>query len=193
MRFLLQENESDFKKAWGLQTARKLGRNLPKTCLDPRVLFYSEVASFGAQVGRLFKLAGRDQTLVIVFDDFADDTLGVYRQILKFLDVEYDGQTEFERRFESQMYRYRWLQRLLFVPATSEGKFIETLQQRSRKYERDGSRKESLIKRVTKINKVDASPPPLNPQMKEILCEILRPDIMRLSRLLDRDLSHWIS
>jgi hypothetical protein len=91
------------------------------------------------------------------------------------------------------MYRYRWLQRLLFVPATSEGKFIETLQQRSRKYERDGSRKESLIKRVTKINKVDASPPPLNPQMKEILCEILRPDIMRLSRLLDRDLSHWIS
>lgn len=193
MQFLLQEDEKDFSKAWALQAIRKRGKNLPKHCLDPRILLYGEVASFGAQVQRLFELAGRDKTLVIVFDDFTSDTLGVYRRTLEFLGIDYDGQTDFERRFESQMYRYRWLQLMLFVPAKSNGKFVETLQQKARKYNEDGSRKKDFIKRITRFNMVPTSPLPLAPQMKDILCEALRPDIQRLSNLLNRDLSHWIN
>lgn len=191
MQFLLQEDEPDFTAAWGLQQARMKGENIPKRCLDPRLVFYSEVAKFGAQVEKLFTLAGREQTHVIVFDDFASDTAGVYKQTLEFLGVDDDGQTDFERRFESQMYRYRWLQELLFVPATSNGKIVDTLQQRSRKYNPDGTRKMSFIKRITRLNKVPKSPQPLTPQMAEILRETLRPDVQHLSRLLDRDLSHW--
>lgn len=192
MQFLLQEDERDFNVAWALQAARKRGEKLPKRCLDPRVLLYREVASFGAQIHRLFTLAGRDRTHVIVFDDFAGDTLGVYRRTLEFLGIDYDGQTDFERRFESQMYRYRWLQQLLFVPAKSDGKFIETLQQKARKYNQDGSRKNGLVRHITKLNKIPQSPTPLTRQMKDILRESMRPDILRLSSLLDRDLSHWI-
>lgn len=192
MQFLLQEDQADFSKAWGLQNARMRGENLPKRCLDRRLVHYSEVAKFGAQIERLFKLVGREQTHVIVFEDFASDTAGVYKQTLEFLGVDDDGQTEFERRFESQMYRYRWLQDLLFVPATSKGKIVDTLQQRSRKYNPDGTRKMSFIKRLTKLNKVPRSPDPLTPQMAEILRETIRIDVQHLSRLLDRDLSHWI-
>jgi hypothetical protein len=90
------------------------------------------------------------------------------------------------------MYRYRWLQRLLFVPATSSGKTFETLQQRSRKYNPDGSRRPSFIKRVTKLNKIPMSPAPLTTQMAEVVRETLRPDVMHLSQLLDRDLSFWL-
>jgi hypothetical protein len=192
MQFLLQEDEPDFTKAWALEAARMRGENIPKRSLDPRLLYYSVVAKFGAQIERLFDLAEREQTHVIVFEDFASDTLGVYKRLLEFLGVSYDGQTDFERRFESQMYRYRWLQHALFVPATSGGKFVDTLQQRARKYNPDGTKKMSWIKRLTNLNKVPRSPDPLTPQLADTLRETLRPDIQLLSRLLDRDLNHWI-
>ncbi|MDH4018539.1 MAG: sulfotransferase [Xanthomonadales bacterium] len=192
MQFLLQEDKADFAEAWELESARKRGEQLPKRCLEPRVLFYSEVASFGAQIEQLYKIAGREQTHVIVFDDFVSNTLGEYKRILEFLNVDFDGQTEFERRYESQMYRYRWLQQILFVPATSDGKIVDTLQQRARKYNPDGTKKMSFVKRLTRLNKVPKSPTPLTPQMVDIVSETLRPDIRHLSQLLDRDLSHWI-
>jgi len=191
MQFLLQEDQADFATARGLQDERMRGESLPKRCLDPRLLNYAEVAKFGAQIERLIKLAGREQTHVIVFEDFASDTAGVYKKTLEFLDVDDDGKIEFERRFESQMYRYRWLQELLFVPATSNGKITDTLQQRSRKYNPDGTKKMSFIKRLTKLNKVPKSPEPLTPQLADTLRETLRADVQHLSRLLDRDLNHW--
>lgn len=192
MQFLLQEDETDFAAAWGLEAARKRGESIPKRCLDARLLYYSEVASFGAQIERLFNLVGRERSHVIVFDDFANDTLGVYRRCLEFLGVDYDGQTKFERRFESQMYRSRWLQQVLFVPVTRGGKIIGTLQQKARKYNPDGSRKKSFFKRLTNLNKTPMSPETLSSQMIDTLRESLRPDILKLSSLLGRDLSHWI-
>ena len=192
MQFLLQEDETDFGTAWAHEAARKKGENIPRHCLEPRLLYYSEVAKYGAQIEQLFKVAGREQTHVIVFDDFVSDTLGVYRRLLEFLDLDYDGQTGFERRFGSHMYRYRWLQQLLFVPATSDGKIVESLQRRTRKYNKDGSKKQGIMKKIMKLNKITMSPEPMAPHVAGIVGEALRPDIQHLSRLLDRDLGHWI-
>jgi hypothetical protein len=193
MLFLLQENERDFAKAWALQAARARGENVPGTCIDARLLNYAEGARLGAQIERLFDVVGRERAHIIVFDDFAADTLGVYRSLLDFLELDYDGQTEFERRFESQMYRYYWLQRLLFIPATKGGKVMDTLQRRKRKYREDGTKKPSLIKRITKLNKVPMRPAPLSPQMVSTIREELRDDVQLLGRLLQRDLGFWLA
>jgi hypothetical protein len=193
MRFLLQESESDFDKAWELQASRLQGENLPRTCLDARLLMYGEVAKFGVQVERLFSVAGRERSLVIVFDDFRDNPLAVYQRTLEFLGVTYDGQTEFERRYASQMYRFRWLQRLLFVPATSSSKTIDTLQRRSRKYNEDGSKRPGLIKKITHLNKQPTQPAPLTERMVKTVRETLRQDLAHLSDLLNRDLGFWFN
>jgi hypothetical protein len=116
MLYLLQEDEPDFGKAWALEAERARGSRIPKLCLDPRLLMYSEVAKLGAEVQRLYDVAGRDRSHVVVFDDLASDPLGVYRRVLEFLGVDYDGQTHFERKYASRIYRHRWLQRLLYVP-----------------------------------------------------------------------------
>jgi hypothetical protein len=58
MRFLLQEDEPDFARAWALEPARARGENVPRHCLDPRLLLYSKVAQLGAQVQTLFEIAG---------------------------------------------------------------------------------------------------------------------------------------
>jgi hypothetical protein len=193
MRFLLQEDEPDFGRAWALQPARARAENVPPHCLDPRLLMYGEVAKLGAQVERLFDVAGRDRSHVVVFDDLAADPLGVYRRALEFLRVDYDGQTQFERRYESQMYRHRWLQRLFFVPATRGGKMIDTLQRRSRKYNPDGSKRKGLVKRLTGWNTIPSPSTPLTPQMAGVLREFLRPDVRHLSRLIGRDLDFWLA
>ena len=192
MRFLLQEDEPDFARAWKLEAEREKGRHVPRRCLDARLLFYSQAAKFGVQVERLFDVAGRDRAHVIVFDDLKEDAMGVYRRAIEFLNVDYDGQTEFEPRYESQMYRYRWLQSLLYVPATSGGKTVETLQRRARKYNPDGSKRPGLIKRITGFNKIPIRPEPLTREMTALVRENLRPDIMHLSTLLGRDLTSWL-
>lgn len=192
MRFLLQEDQEDFADAWNLEESRKRGENIPKRCLDARLLQYSDAARFGVQVEQLFQVAGRERSHVIVFDDFKADPLKAYLKVLEFLGVDYDGQTDFEQRFASHMYRFEWLQQLLFGPATSGSKTVDTLQRRSRKYNEDGTRRPSMIKRVTRLNKVPMRPAPLSEQMAETIKGTLREDVALLSSLLDRDLSFWL-
>jgi len=193
MLFLLQEDEADFDRAWALQTTRAHGKDLPRTCLDPRLLDYTGVASLGAQVQRLFEIVSRDQAHVIVFDDFVKDTLGEYRAVLDFLGLDYDGQTEFERRFDSQMYRYRWLQFLFWKTATRRGKFVDTLERSRRKYRDDGTIRPTLVKRIARFNKRPVKPAPLSPGMVDILRADLRDDVRLLGELLQRDLDHWLT
>lgn len=191
MRFLLQEDQADFATAWKLEDSRLNGENLPETCLDPRLLMYSEAARFGVQIERLFNVAGRDRAHVIVFDDFKKDPLALYQRTLQFLGVDYDGQTDFEKRYESQMYRYHWLQRLLFKPVVSNVKIIDTLQRKSRKYNEDGTKRPSLIKKLTNLNKIAMKPVPMTPEMAKIVRDSLQHDVAHLSELINRDLGSW--
>jgi len=193
MLFLLQEDEADFDKAWALQETRMQGRNLPPTCIDPRLLDYTGVANLGAQVQRLFDAVGRERAHIVVFDDFVKDTLSEYRAVLDFLGLDYDGQTEFERRFDSQMYRFRWLQFLFWKTATRRGKFVDTLERRRRKYREDGTIRPNLVKQLTKLNKKPVTPAPLSPRMIDILREDLRDDVRLLGELLGRDLGDWLT
>jgi hypothetical protein len=192
MLFLLQEDEKDFANAWKLEPLRAHGENLPRRCLDHRLLLYSEVAKLGFQINRLFEIVGRDQAHVIVFDDLIAEPLPVYQRVLQFLGVDYDGQTTFERKLSSQMYRYGWLQRLLFAPVVKGGKVIDTVQRRSRKYNDDGSKQRSMLKRITGLNRVIKSPDPLSERTLEVLREALCDDVALLSRVLNRDLNSWL-
>ena len=192
MLFLLQEDEQDFATAWSLESARARSEQLPRRCLDHRLLLYSDVAKLGFQINRLFEIVGRDQAHVIVFDDLIAEPLSVYRKVVQFLGVDYDGQTTFERKLGSQMYRYLWLQKLLFAPVVRGGKIVDTLQRRKRKYNEDGSKQKIFIKRITGLNRVYKSPDPLSEPMLGILREVLRDDIALLSRVLNRDLSFWL-
>ncbi len=202
MRFMLMEEEADFARAWGLQEARARGESVPRHCLDTRLLMYREVARFGKQVERLFDVAGRDRTHVIVFDDFfVTDPLGTYRKVLEFLRVDDDGRTWFMRKNESRIYRYRWLQQWLLRAASDggsgggSGKKIEQRVERKQKLRKPiGSRKKkSWTKSLAQWNWISARPAPLTPEMRAVVADTLRPDIELLSRLLQRDMGFWLA
>jgi hypothetical protein len=192
MQFLLQEDETDFEKAWHLQEARAHGENLPRYCVDPRLLMYRDVCSYGNQIEHLFRLTAPGQAHVIVFDDMLADMETEYRKVVKFLGVDYDGQTEFEARNKAQMYRWRWLQQLFFLPLSRDLKKADILIRRKRKYNEDGSKKKGPLKWLTQLNSIPVKPQPLSPRMRAILVEQLRPDVEHLSRLLQRDVGFWL-
>jgi hypothetical protein len=189
---LLDEDQEDFRTAWELQEARARGENIPRRCRVPQLLQYADVGKLGLHVGRLLEQAGRENCHVIVFDDFVSDTLAVYRQVLDFLGVDYDGQTYFPPVEVSKYYRLRWLHVLLKRPPSRVASYAMNIEKRAR---RTGTKK-PLLMRVRKWlvakNTVRRKRPPLDPAMREILREAFSEDIATLGRLLDRDLGHWV-
>ena len=130
MLFTVMEDVEDFATAWSLQEVRARGERIPKHCLDPHLLLYREVAKFGEQVERLYHLAGRDRSLVLLFDDLVRDPRAVYKQVLAFIGVDDDGRTRFQRKLRSRIYRYRWLQQLLYAPLVRKAHVVDTLHRR---------------------------------------------------------------
>jgi Sulfotransferase family len=82
------ETQADFRKAMGLEEARRQGRNLPRRCRVPQQLFYSEHVRYVEQLRRYRRVFPEQQILVLIYDDFRRDNVAVVRQVLRFLDVD---------------------------------------------------------------------------------------------------------
>lgn len=187
--FTMDEDVEDFERAWRLQEKRSLGTNIPRRCRDPHRLQYKSAVSLGAQLEKLFDIAGRERCQVIVFDDFISDPVGVYRKLLEFIDVDDDGQTDFRRKNSNRMYKNRFLQRIVMSPPAFvfrivvkrrlNGKSIFDFLRRYRK-------------RLKARNLVIVERPPMREELRRELREEFAPDVRRLSGLLGRTFENWV-
>jgi hypothetical protein len=188
--FTVMEDVEDFATAWRLQEVRARGEQIPRRCLAPHLLWYREVAKFGEHVERLYRLAGRDRSLVLLLDDLVRDPGAVYQQVLAFIGVDDDGRTRFQRKLESKFYRSRWLQQLLYFPLGKKGPFVDTLHRRMNLKKASG--RKSWLKPLARWNTIKVRPAPLDPTMRKTLRDTFATDVDKLSKLLQRDLSHWL-
>ncbi|MEM7187506.1 MAG: sulfotransferase, partial [Bacteroidota bacterium] len=94
--FNMNEPETNFLEAWKLQDERKQNKNLGITTRDPQLLVYGEVCKLGAQLQRLYEKVPKEQVKVVLLDDIKENALGVYRDVLSFLEVPYDERISFE-------------------------------------------------------------------------------------------------
>ena len=131
--YVLEEDQVDFRKAWDLQEARTQGKHLPPLCRNPSMLQYAEVGRFGKYVEQLYRLVGPEKCLVIIFDDIKKNMLDVYKNVLQFIDLEYDGRTEFPRKQVSKTYKYHWLNRLLWHPPKRVEQAVKKLDKPSKR------------------------------------------------------------
>jgi hypothetical protein len=190
--YVLEEEVTDFAKAWELQAARARGERIPKFTREPRLLQYKQVAMLGEHVDRLLRQAGRDRTLVVVLDDLVSETERVYCQVLQFLGLESDGRKEFPQKRASRGYRFRLLQRLLCNPP-EQAKGLITAYERSRIREKNRkSWLRRMRKRLLAWNTVKIHNSPLDEAITAELRETYGEDVARLGDLLGRDLSHWL-
>ena len=187
MVYDLQEDRVDLAQAWALQSNRAAGRDIPRGCLDARVLQYGEIGRLGAQVERLFEVAGRERCMVVVFEDFVRAPRETYAQVLKFIGVEDDGQKNFKAKAQHRDFKSRWLQQFVMNPPPwalrlihlSDAAMIKRLKQWRR--------------RLEEINTFRDQRPQLSNEMRATLRAYYADDVRRLSELLSRDLSHWLA
>ena len=188
MLYLLEDDVTDFARAWELQEARARGQHIPKRSREPRMLQYREMGCVADRIERLFAAVGRDRCHVVVYDDLAADPIKTYRDLLEFVGVAYDGRTEFARKNENREFESVWVQQFVTNPPWPISLLAVSWQLKG--WKRPQSIK-AFRRWVQQRNTRRAARPPLSPEMRESLRITFAPEVEHLGRLLGRDLSQW--
>jgi len=137
------------------------------------------------QVKRYRDLFGPEQMRIYLFEEFAGDPAAVCEDVFSFLGVDATFTPVFEKHNVAPGLRFRSLQRFLVRPPAILQKLYQALPVRVRLV---GYR---VGKFVYGLNLKRVERPSLSPELAADLLVRYRPDIEKLERLLDRDLSLW--
>ena len=199
-RLLVTGDETirDFRKAWAKTGERAQGRSLPRRAVDPRWLRYDWAGQLGQNVEKFFATVGRERCHIVLFDDLQADPHGTYRELCSFLGIEpFDG-TDFAPQRINKTIRIGWLQRLMKRPPKAVRTALAGEHFHKREKQVGSSESKTLTaifavrKRLLEWNKVPAKRQPLDPEVRQQIIERHRDDVILLSRVIGRDLSHWL-
>jgi hypothetical protein len=183
----LDEDIDDFRRAWDMQAQRSEGRDIPRHCREPKHLLYKQVCSFSHQLERLFAHVPRNQSLVIIADEFGTAPEQTYVRALEFLGLPPDGRASFPRVNSSMTRRSR----LLAVALRSIPWQMAPLYRTSKAVANAvGLRPGAAISRWNRKERARA---PLDPLFRRELAAEFAPDVERVERLLERRLDLWRS
>lgn len=173
-----------FESALDAVEDRRNGKRIPIIARRWHTLCYTDIVKFGEQVERYLQYFKRDQVHVILFDDFKADTAGEFRRTLEFLEVDADFEIPHHRVNPSKRIRFYWFHfaysymaklGMLYLPRPVWHLF--------NRY---------VIRVLRGLNSYEASRPAMPEHVRARLRTEFTPDIERLGKLLDRDLSHWL-
>jgi hypothetical protein len=181
-----EEVEPDFELAWRLQERRSRGLDLPTGSRGAFLLQYLEVGRFGTQTERVLASFPENQVKLILYDDFTASPGSIYTEVLQFLGIPHDGRTEFPRINENKRVRMSWLRQLYRKPPVVLKSTVRTLKQAVGEEEIVG-----LQRKIVELNTMKERRPPLSAKFRAELVDAFREEVVLLSRLLNRDLSHW--
>ena len=180
-----------FEQALAAQVDRRSGRKIGRRTYLRQGLLYHEVARYTQQVRRYFDVFGRDRVRVVLFDDFAANTAGVYGEVLEFLGVD---STRIPESFPvvngnvcASTVRLSWLRDLLCDPLL-RGKVIAMNSLLPRPV---FAALQRIELQLTQLNHRHVARPQLDPDLKARLCRDFAPEVDLLGKLLGRDLTHW--
>lgn len=191
------ETISDLERAWSLIPERREGRKIPRSCIDPRFLRYDEAARFATHLRNFVEVVGEKRCHVVLLDDLSSDPVGTYEAICRFLDLTPEPGTQFRIDRTNRSCRLKWLQRLLNRPP----KRFQTWLASDQFLQREGIPREkiwfirsaaSLRKRVLRWNEYSAPRPELGEKLKAEIGAHYKNEVSQLSKMLGRDLSHWL-
>lgn len=176
-----REDVTDFHEAVRLSARRRQGIGLPPKGVAGWMDYFG-IAQYSAQIERYQRLFGREHLKVVLLEDLAERPAETYRSIMQFLDVDADFAPPFrihnerpiEGKLELTLYRIRSAPGIRQV---SDRVFPYRLRRR-------------VVEKVRSLHarRVAAPRDPRDAALRE-RC---RPDVERLARMIDRDLTHWL-
>jgi hypothetical protein len=178
------EEIGDFTAALDAEPDRRAGRRIPPHAHLPQGLRYTEVPRYAEQLERYFTAVGRDRVHVVLYDDFARDVRGAYREVLDFLGVDPGfsppsfAVINANKRTRSERFRH-----FLARPPELPRRVIRRLV--------PGRLRRWAYERAKRLNVSAAQRAPMPTATRERLQRTFAPEIERLSALIGRDLSDW--
>jgi len=183
--FLGSENITDFLTAWRLSPERRKGIKVPARTKEPKLLDYQSICSLGLQIERLLSHVERERILVLLLDDVKANPRREYLKVLQFLGVPDDGRLDFPVYNPAKEYRGMFARKFFL-----KYEALTLLMRRLGIVRHTGVLRPFLrpLKRVLIRQRKRPSLP------REVWSELLdyyKPDILKLSALVNRDLSIW--
>jgi hypothetical protein len=169
-----------------LQERRKRGEALPSGCTrSPAVFQYRDYAAVGDQLERFLEHVPAGQRTVIVYDDFRSNPRDEYLRVLELLQLADDGRTEFPRHNQRRALRWRGL--------SSTQDWIRRSVPWLHGLARNGARAVGLAPGdlLRRANVRTGAGDAMRAEFAAELTREFLPQIDKVERLLDRDLSAW--
>jgi hypothetical protein len=180
------ETEADFATAIGLEAERRRGRQLPHACAWPPALLYSEHVRYVEQVREYRECFGRDQMLVLIYDDFRQDNERAVRQVLRFLEVDDTLEIEPTRANPTVRVRSQRGQELLHNVSVGRSPGARAVKAALKAVTPQRLRRETL--RTIKHLVVDNEPPHPHEDLVAELRRRFKGEVIALGEYLERDL-----
>jgi len=184
--YTLDEDKYNFVEAWKAEKNRRKGKEIPKHCRAEKLLFYSEIAKYHKQLKRVLPLFPKEQIKIIFYFEFKKSNLEVYKDVLSFLDLPYDGRTDFPRVNDAKKARFNSVNKFVHRPPKLLKKTAKILLRIFNK-PRFG-----LMEKIDKLNRAKDERNELNQETKQLMLEEYRNDIESLAALTNRNLKDWM-
>jgi len=174
------ENAPTFSKALELEPARANDPQFQANCGQflPDYFYYS-TGLYCDQVRRFIETFGRDHVRIYLFEDFAKSPRETCHDIFAFLGVDSDFAPQIAIHNEGRLPASPSFQ---FWLRNHAPRYLRFLPRRLRR---------GILDRFMRVNTRRGSAPIRDFQTEQQLLERYRDDILKLERLLDRDLSIW--
>jgi hypothetical protein len=140
---------------------------------------YVEIGMYAEQVKRFIEIFPERQRRIYLFDDFKKDAGAVVKDMFTFLGVDPNVDIDYSQKFNPS-----------FIP---KNKLIGKLNtQKKIKDWLKGVLPKSVKSKFKKTFYTDKDLPKITPAERKFLADIFRNDVMKLGKLLNRDLSKWV-
>lgn len=145
---------------------------------------YVDAGRYATQLQRYLERFDPSQLLVLLHEDLVDDPVATCQRVFAFAGVDPAFVPDVGVRHNvSGVPRRRWLQTLINPPPAVRRRILAVL---------PGSLAERLRDVHARANEANLDPAPVAAEARAILAERLRPEVLALARLIDRDLGHWL-
>ena len=179
------ETAKTFEEALMLENTRKINSNNKVSYAEALHLQYSRFVRYEKYLKNYYEVFGKKNILIIFFDDFKIKTEEEYNRVLSFLSLKKEATVSFKKYNASKKTKSSLIRSLLKKPPrlfVVLGKLFF-----SKKIRR------KMLSYLKKKNTIYVKKIPILKETERILDKKYMPEVNKLEKLLDVDLSHWKS
>lgn len=183
------EEIEDFREALAAEEDRARGDRVPPLTSDVDRLLYRRCARFSSQIQRYREVFGVDRVHVIVFDDLRVNVSSVYADVLSFLGADPYKLSDYPRVNEAARVRSRAVSRLVRRVLTA--RWLVDVARKMIPKPVGRKMAQSILSAERRVNRVAHERKPLPAELEVALRREFAPEVERIGRMLNRDLSGW--